>query len=71
MAAGPTAATLSTTAVASDGTENAPATVIVSVPPAASVVPTLDVPLHWAAVPLSDEGLPGRVSQTRTGVSGL
>jgi hypothetical protein len=62
-----TAVTLSTAAVASAGTPKEPATASVTGVPGTRVSPDPPDPLHWAAVPDSPDGSPGRVSQIRTG----
>ena len=64
--AGPTTVTLRTTAAALAGTPKLPATLTLNAPPAAMVLP-----LHWEAGGLRPEGFPPRVSQIRTGASGL
>ena len=66
-----TTVTLRSTAVASTGTPKLPVTLMVFAPLAATGLPALPGPLHWAAGPESEDGLPDRVSQIRVGTSGL
>ena len=54
--------TLTTTALAPEGTPASPATARVRVPLAPIVLAS-----HWVSVPVSWDGSPARVSQTRTG----
>ena len=55
--------------MAPEGIPAMPATLTTIVVPAPRGEPAFAVPLHWAWAPPSPDGLPGRVSQTRTGAA--